>query len=642
MAGNYMEMPFIKKRPTKRPGTPSTIPTVVRFPYSRPSGVRRSIHSSASARVMSLSGLPRRFSRRSTPFSPRHSTASVFSRSTWLLRALPAPPLLEEGGFSACPFGVSCSVVASWEEPREEFCLPPRMGVGLPREGELWETGGASSPSESSSRAVAPTFTASRKARAFARVSAIRIRCGTMLRPTFSGLASPIPEKRRPSSISAVALTIATLPFASSGTWTSSVSMPLRPRLCASSSNPANRTYCLPCLVIMNSSLMMPLLASFPNDGLPIVFALEGDPIAHGYYAARRPLPELGGQIFRSDVGGEERRQRLPVAMVDDHEQTLPHPLGGSLRPQVVQDQKVGVLDGIHPLVQVAARDHVRLAQVVQELGHGYEERRYPLSRHELVHHRDGEVGLAGAHVTAEVQPPPSLPVFLPVHDLVHDLGKSLLGALAKPVVEVVKRVALHALTETAALPEGRDAGLAAHQLPLAPVVLLLAFRGAGMVIPLSGLAVLLLKGRGKLYPLGLELPAAVRADLVVELERLRLAVLLIRRRATHSPPGVGQQIVDPLHPSPPSPLSSAPRPGRRRSPRPDEACGPSRSARRLRRSSRPARPNARGCSARSPPASRRARSRSSAPPGPRPHRAHRARSSRSGTPGCAVPARTP
>src|ERR687895_337532 len=60
--------------------------------YSRPSGVRRSIHSSASARVMSWSGLPRRFSRRSTPFSPRHSTASVFSRSTWLLRAFPAPP----------------------------------------------------------------------------------------------------------------------------------------------------------------------------------------------------------------------------------------------------------------------------------------------------------------------------------------------------------------------------------------------------------------------------------------------------------------------------------------------------------------------------------------------------------------------
>ena len=49
--------------------------------------------------------------------------------------------------------------------------------------------------------------------------------------PTFSGLASPIPEKCLPSSISAVALTIATLPFASSGTWMSSVSMPRRPLL---------------------------------------------------------------------------------------------------------------------------------------------------------------------------------------------------------------------------------------------------------------------------------------------------------------------------------------------------------------------------------------------------------------------------
>src|ERR687894_218987 len=205
------------------------------------------------------------------------------------------------------------------------------MGVGrfravVPKS----SAGGASSPSESSSRAVAPTFTASRRARAFALVSAIRIRCGTMLRPTFSGEASPIPEKRRPSSISAVALTIATLPLESSGTWTSSVSMPLRPRPCASSSNPAYKTYCLPWRVIRNSSLMVPL-ASFPDDGLPIVLAFEGDPIAHGYYAARRPLPELARQILGPDVGGEERRQRLPVAVVDDHEEPLPHPLRGPL-----------------------------------------------------------------------------------------------------------------------------------------------------------------------------------------------------------------------------------------------------------------------------------------------------------------------
>src|SRR5215212_9806952 len=59
----------------------------------RPSGVRRSIHSSASARVRSASGLPMRFSSRSMPFSPRHSTASVLRRSTWLLRALPAAAL---------------------------------------------------------------------------------------------------------------------------------------------------------------------------------------------------------------------------------------------------------------------------------------------------------------------------------------------------------------------------------------------------------------------------------------------------------------------------------------------------------------------------------------------------------------------
>src|SRR5919107_1996753 len=58
-----------------------------------PSGVRRSIQSSASARVRSASGLPMRFSRRSTPFSPRHSVARVLRRSTWLLRAFCERPL---------------------------------------------------------------------------------------------------------------------------------------------------------------------------------------------------------------------------------------------------------------------------------------------------------------------------------------------------------------------------------------------------------------------------------------------------------------------------------------------------------------------------------------------------------------------
>src|SRR3712207_8972174 len=56
--------------------------------------------------------------------------------------------------------------------------------------------------------------------------------------------------------------------------------------------------------------------------------------------------------IFGSDVGGEERRQRLPVAVIDYHEDTLPHPLRGSLRSQVVEHQEVGVLYCIHPLVQ--------------------------------------------------------------------------------------------------------------------------------------------------------------------------------------------------------------------------------------------------------------------------------------------------
>jgi hypothetical protein len=79
---------------------------------------------------------------------------------------------------------------------------------------------------------------ASLRARAFARVSAIRITCGAIVRLTFSGEASPIPVNL-PSSVRTTALTIATSPFAASGTCNRSVSMLLRPRLCASSNRPA-------------------------------------------------------------------------------------------------------------------------------------------------------------------------------------------------------------------------------------------------------------------------------------------------------------------------------------------------------------------------------------------------------------------
>jgi hypothetical protein len=57
-----------------------------------------------------------------------------------------------------------------------------------------------------------------------------------------------------PSSIRTTARTIATSPFSAAGTCKSSVSMLLRPRLCASSKRPAYRTKRLPCRSIMYSS----------------------------------------------------------------------------------------------------------------------------------------------------------------------------------------------------------------------------------------------------------------------------------------------------------------------------------------------------------------------------------------------------
>src|SRR5918994_3898991 len=113
------------------------------LPFYRPSGVRRSIHSSASARVRSASGLPMRFSSRSTPFSPRHSTASVLRRSTWLLRALPDAPLREElagaEDSSVLPLSSAARDARAGASLAREPRWALRIGVGRLR----WEPGDA-------------------------------------------------------------------------------------------------------------------------------------------------------------------------------------------------------------------------------------------------------------------------------------------------------------------------------------------------------------------------------------------------------------------------------------------------------------------------------------------------------------------
>src|SRR5215210_9065231 len=103
------------------------------------------------------------------------------------------------------------------------------------------------------------------------------------------------------------------------------------------------------------------------------------------------------------------------------------------------------------------------------------------------------------------------------------------------------------------------------------------------MIVPLAVLLIFALQGGRKLEEFGRELPTAVRADLIVQPQgRAGRRRPLTRRRATHSPPGVGQQTVDPFHPSPPLPASvprsSTLHPARRRSARRASAYGPSRS----------------------------------------------------------------
>src|SRR5215203_5534546 len=222
---------------------------------------------------------------------------------------------------------------------------------------------------------------------------------------------------------------------------------------------------------------------------------------------------------------------------------------------------------------------------------------------------------LTDAHATAEVDPLPGLPVLLPVFEvLFHPLDCSHGAGWVGVRVEVGEGVAFHAFGEAAAFFKGSDTGIAAHQLPFALFVLLLAFGSARVVVPLTGLAVFPLQGWRKLDPLDLQIPVTVRADVVVELECVarRGSPLPTRRRTTCNLPSVGQQVFDRLHPSPPPP-ASIPESSKRlrawpRSPRRASSVGPSRSAPRRPRSLPHARPTAPGCSLRTPPSLRPAR----------------------------------
>ena len=70
--------------------------------------------------------------------------------------------------------------------------------------------------------AIMATFTASRRARALARVSARRMSAFTIIRLTLLGSASPMPVKL-PFSVATSARQMATLPFWAEGTCTNSV-----------------------------------------------------------------------------------------------------------------------------------------------------------------------------------------------------------------------------------------------------------------------------------------------------------------------------------------------------------------------------------------------------------------------------------
>src|SRR3712207_782256 len=93
---------------------------------------------------------------------------------------------------------------------------------------------------------------------------------------------------------------------------------------------------------------------------------------------------------------------------------------------------------------------------------------------------------LAGTYTAAEVQSPSGFAVFFPALDVVLDLLGGPGGARAEVGLEVGEGVAPHTFGEPAAVAEGRHAGVAAHVLPLALVVLFLALGGARMIVPLA------------------------------------------------------------------------------------------------------------------------------------------------------------
>ena len=111
----------------------------------------------------------------------------------------------------------------------------------------------------------------------------------------------------------------------------------------------------------------------------------RGDAALRDQFRVRQPRPDARLDLIQREIGGDDGRQLIDVAIVDDLEQFLLRPAGGILCAKVVQHQELGIADVVEAFFEGGVLAGVGEAQRIQQIGHGQEE-----SWHA---HADGVVG---------------------------------------------------------------------------------------------------------------------------------------------------------------------------------------------------------------------------------------------------------
>ena len=130
----------------------------------------------------------------------------------------------------------------------------------------------------------------------------------------------------------------------------------------------------------------------------------RGDLHRSDQFAILQPRAHPPIELDQVEIGGDDGRELLDIAVIDDLVELLLRPGGGVLGTEVIQHQQADIPDLLETALKRGFRGIVGRPQPVQQVWHSEEEGGHTETDHEI-RHRGRKVGLAASIAASEQQP---------------------------------------------------------------------------------------------------------------------------------------------------------------------------------------------------------------------------------------------